>query len=169
MHLTQLFARYQDKDFAETTNPGPARQEIRDANNWMFGFLHLLRFAQDRHFVKAGYQYDYDATDGANYEYIGHRFSAGGQYTLPWWAIRLKYDLDVHVREYRNKNSILPSYNPGTKQRQDDEIVNVIRAELPLPRNFTLAAEYQSTRTTSNIEVFDFNRNVFSLVLSWSY
>jgi hypothetical protein len=45
----------------------------------------------------------------------------------------------------------------------------VFRAELPVPHNFTLAAEYQLTRTHSNIEVFDFSRSVMSLVLSWSY
>ena len=45
----------------------------------------------------------------------------------------------------------------------------MLRAELPLPRNLTLTAEYQTTRTHSNIELFDFSRNVFSLVLSWSY
>ena len=169
MHLTQLFARYQEKDFATTTNPRPVPQESRDANNWMFGFLHLLRFAQDKHFVKAGWQIDYDDTAGRNYEYLGQRFSLGGQYTLPWRAVRLKYDLDAHLREYRNRNSILPTYAPGTKKRQDEEVTNVFRAELPLPRNFTLAAEYQATRTHSNIEVFDFGRNVVSLVLSWSY
>ncbi len=169
MHLTQVFARYQEKDFAKTTNPRPVPQENRDANNWMFGFLHLLRFAQDKHFVKAGWQIDYDATSGRNYEYLGQRLSLGGQYTLPWQGVRLKYDLDAHLRDYRNRNSILPSYAPGTKKRQDEEITNVFRAELPLPRNFTLAAEYQLTRTRSNIEVFDFARNVASLVLSWSY
>ena len=166
MNLTQFFVRYQDKDFAETSPP-PVRQEIRDANNWMGGFLHLLRFAQDRHFVKAGYQYDYDNTDGRNYEYVGHRFTIGGQYTLG--AVRLKYDFDAHLREYRNRNSILPTYAPRTKERYDEEIVNIFRAELPLPSNLTLAAEFQATRTHSNIEVFDFSRNVFSLVLSWSY
>ena len=167
-HLTQGFFRYQDKDFAETSPP-PVRQELRDANNWMFGVLHLVRFAQDRHFLKAGYQYDYDDTDGANYAYVGHRFTAGAQYTLPWRAMRLKYDLDVHVRQYSQVNSILPTYAPGTKKRQDDEIVHVLRAELPLPRNVTLAGEYQASRTHSNIELFDFSRNLFSLVLSWSY
>jgi tetratricopeptide (TPR) repeat protein len=168
-NLTQIFARFQNKDFAKTTEPRQVRQEERDANNWMAGFLHFVRFAQDKHFVKAGWQLDYDDTGGANYEYVGHRFSVGGQYTLPWQAIRLKYDLDVHVRAYTTVNSLFPTYAPGTKQRRDEEITNVLRAEWPLPRSLTLAAEYQTTRTRSNLEVFDFNRNVVSLVLSWSY
>ncbi len=135
----------------------------------MFGFLHFVRFAQDKHFVKAGYQLDYDNTGGADYEYVGHRFSLGGQYTLPWRGIRLKYDFDAHIRAYTNVNALFPTYAPNTKQRADEELVNVLRAEIPLPRNLTLAAEYQNTRVHSNLEVFDFARNVFSVVLSWSY
>jgi hypothetical protein len=167
--LTQVFVRYQNKDFAETTNPRPVRQEERDANNWMGGFLHFVRFAQDKHFLKAGWQLDYDDTGGANYQYLGHRFNLGGQYTLPWLALRLKYDLDAHLRSYSNVNSLFPTYAPGTKRRRDEEITNVLRAELPLPASLTLAAEYQTTRGYSNLEVFDFTRNVFSLVLSWTY
>jgi len=169
MHLTQIFGRYQNKDFQKETNPRPIRQEDRSADNWMFGFLHFVRFAQDKHFVKAGYQLDYDDTGGADYEYVGQRFSLGGQYTLPWRGIRLKYDFDAHIRAYTNVNALFPTYAPNTKQRADEELVNVLRAEIPLPRNLTLAAEYQNTRVHSNLEVFDFTRNVLSLVLSWSY
>lgn len=168
-HLTQIFGRYQNKDFQKQTNPRPIRQEDRSADNWMFGFLHFVRFAQDKHFVKAGWQFDYEQTGGADYVYTGNRFSLGGQYTLPWWAIRLKYDFDAHLRAYSNINAVFPTYAPNTKQRADEELVNVLRAELPLPRNLTLAAEYQNTRVHSNLEVFDFARNVFSVVLSWSY
>lgn len=178
MHLTQIFGRYQNKDFQKETDPRPIRQEDRSANNWMFGFLHFVRFAEDKHFVKAGWQFDYDDTGGADYDYVGNRFTLGGQYTLlfpsPWARvgikdIRLKYDLDVHLRAYSNVNALFPTYAPNTKQRQDEEIVNVLRAELPLPQSLTLAAEYQNTRSHSNLEVFDFSRNVLSLVLSWTY
>jgi len=168
MNLTQGFFRYQSKDFAEGF-PRPVKQEQRDADNCMVGFLHLLRFAQDRHFMKAGYQFDYDQTSGRNYEYAGHRFSAGGQYTLPWGGLRLKYDFDVQLRNYQHKNTMLPSYAPATKRRYDEEFTNTARAELPLPSNFTLAAEFLVTNARSNIEVFDFDRHVFSLVLSWTY
>ncbi len=168
-NLTQFFLRYQNKDFTEPTEPRRIRQENRDANNYMVGFLHFVRFAEDKHFVKGGYQLDHDETGGANYDYVGHRLSLGGQYTLPWQAIRLKYDFDAHRRDYKNPNSLFPTYAPGTKTRHDWELTNVVRAEVPLPASLTLAAEYQFTRTYSNIEIFDFSRNVFSLALSWSY
>src|SRR2546422_7517632 len=168
-HFTQGFVRYQAKNFAEPVNPRPVPDELRDADNYMAGFLHFIRFAENKHFIKAGYQFDWEDTEGRNYSYQGSRYSLGGQYTLPWHAIRLKYDVDLHLRSYTHRNSILPSYAAGSKWREDQEITNVVRAELPLPRNFTLAAEYQNSRVVSNIELFDYTRNVVSLILSWSY
>jgi hypothetical protein len=44
-----------------------------------------------------------------------------------------------------------------------------VRAELPLPKNFTLAFEYQSTLNLSNIAVFDYTRNVYTVMVPWSY
>ncbi len=166
-YLTQLFARYQNKNFNQIIDTLPG--ENRDANNWMIGATQLVRFSEDRHYVKLGYQFDWDDTVGQNYAYVGNRVLAGGQYTLPWLAIRLKYDLDVHFRNYQHKNGLLPTTAPGTTRRQDQEITNIVRAELPLPHSFTLAAEYQRTMNISNIAVFDYTRNVYTLMLSWSY
>jgi tetratricopeptide (TPR) repeat protein len=185
-HLTQAFVRFQDKDFAETVR-GTPRAEDRDARNWLAGFLHLIRFAQDRHFLKVGYQFDYDDTEGSNYEYLGNRVTAGAQYTLPWYDIRLKYDFDVHLRRYRNRNTILPSTAPGTIKRKDDEYTHNVRVELPIAYSpawacgpwgsvrertekcLTLSADYLYSDVHSNVAIFDFKRNVFSLILSWSY
>jgi hypothetical protein len=33
----------------------------------------------------------------------------------------------------------------------------------------TLAASYQNTLARSNIEIFQYTRNVYSLTLSWAY
>jgi tetratricopeptide (TPR) repeat protein len=176
MHLTQLFARYQAKQF--NTEPGTDRNELRDADNYMIGALHLLRFKQDAHFVKLGYQFDYEDTKGDNYRYRGHRFLAGGQYTLPWRAVRLKYDFDVHVRNYTVENTLLPTFAPGTRERRDEELTHIARAEIPLFDTcirrdhcigWTLSAEYQHTSAFSNLAVFDYSRNVFSVILSLVY
>jgi tetratricopeptide (TPR) repeat protein len=166
-YLTQVFARYQHKNFNQLIDTLPA--ENRDANNWMIGGVQLFRFSEDRHYLKIGYQFDWDDTVGQNYEYTGNRITAGGQYTLPWYAIRLKYDLDVHFRNYQNPNTLFPTSAPGTTRRRDTEIVNIVRAELPLPRSFTLAFEYQSTVNMSNLALFDYTRNVYTMMIAWSY
>jgi Tfp pilus assembly protein PilF len=175
-HLTQGFFRFQNKEFFEV-NPLPVADEFRDANNFMVGLLHLLRFSQDRHLIKAGYQFDVEDAQGRNYRYHGHRLLAGAQYTLPWYGMRLYYDFDVHLRDYPHPNSVLPTYAPGTKKRSDQEFNNIVRADLPFAgpslwgnaTRMTLSASYQNTIARSNLEIFDYTRNVYSLSLSWAY
>jgi Tfp pilus assembly protein PilF len=186
-HLTQGFFRFQNKEFFES-NPLPIEEEFRDANNYTWGALHLLRFAGDRHLVKAGYQFDWEDTQGRDYRYHGHRLLAGVQYTLglpaavrkgPFAAsdLRLSYDFDIHLRDYYHKNVVLPSLNPGRKWRQDEEMNNTVRAEVPFDgptvlgetTKMSLAASYQNTVANSNVKVFEYTRNVYSLTLTWSY
>lgn len=102
----------------------------------------------------------------------------GGRSTEWLKDLRLKYDIDIHLRDYLHTNTLLPSTEPGTRTRRDQEVVNAARAEIPflnLCRSgqdciaWTLAAEYQRTSVSSNIQVFDYTRNVFSLILSLSY
>jgi tetratricopeptide (TPR) repeat protein len=181
-NLTTLLARFQDKDFFAV--PGQFRDEDRDARNWMIGGTHVFRFAEDRHYIRVGYQFDYERTDGRNYDYAGNRYLAGGQYTLPWGSTRLKYDFDLHQRHYLHANTLLPAVNPGTREREDLEQNHVFRIEQVLAKNLgptsigcaatapcplTIAAEYQRTVADSNLPVFAFNRNVWSLTLSWQY
>jgi hypothetical protein len=40
---------------------------------------------------------------------------------------------------------------------------------LPLSWSFTLAFEYQSTINMSNLALFDYTRNVYTMMVSWSY
>lgn len=165
-NLTTVQLRFQSKDFAQD---GDLQDERRDGTNFMAGFTHIVRLSGDKHLLKVGYQWDRDDTDGRNFRYTGNRLLAGFQYTLPWAGLRLSYDFDVHFRDYRHKNTnpILPA--PGTRKRADTEMNHVVGLSLPLPRDLTLLAEFQATVNDSNIDVFAYNRNFFSLSLIWSY
>jgi tetratricopeptide (TPR) repeat protein len=165
-NLTTGQTRLQVKNFADDST---ASEEIRDAWNWMMGLLHIFRFEADKHLIKVGYQFDVEDADGKNFRYLGHRLLAGAQYTLPSWETRLKYDFDLHLRDYHHRHSLLPADAPNTKKRKDTEQTHVVRVEQPLPHNLTLAAEYQAILAHSNLAIFSFNRNVYSLTLSWQY
>ncbi len=181
-NLTTILGRFQNKDFYPS--PGQLFDEDRDARNWMVGLTHVFRFAQDKHYVRVGYQFDYENADGRNFTYAGNRFLAGGQYTLPWGSTRLKYDFDLHQRHYQHANTLLPILNPGTREREDLEQNHVVRVEQVLVANIgpasigcaptapcplTLSAEYQRTVAESNLAVYAYTRNVWSLTLSWQY
>ena len=122
----------------------------------MVGFVHVFRFGADKHLLRFGYQFDLEDAEGRNFSYTGHRSLAGGQYTTPWGGTRLRYDYEIHFRAY-------------TVRRKDTEQFHFFRIEKPLPNNLTLSAEYQGDFSESNLAVFDFHRNVFSLILTWTY
>lgn len=166
-NLTTLVGRVQFKNFLQDATTPPAQN--RGARNWMVGPTHVLRFAGDRHLIRVGYQYDFEDAEGNDFQYQGHRAVTGGQYTLPWGETRLRYDYEVHFRDYPNTQAILPVTAPGTMKRKDTEQLHSFRIEKPLPHDLTLSAEYLGTFNQSNLAVFDFHRNVFSLILTWTY
>ena len=57
----------------------------------------------------------------------------------------------------------------GTMKRHDTEQTHIFRIEKPLPRDLTLSVEYQGVYSQSNLAVFNFHRNLFSLILTWQY
>jgi len=164
--------RFQDKGYgqeSQTINP-----EKRSGQNYMVGLTHAFRFANDRHLIKVGYQWDFDDLDGPNsrgrdFSYYGNRVLAGGQYTLPWFGIRLTDDFDVHLREYLHNDAVYPTPAPGTTRRIDTEYTNVFAVVTPLPQNFAFTVSYQFSFDHSNLDVYQYHRNVVSAILSWTY
>jgi tetratricopeptide (TPR) repeat protein len=173
-HLTSLQGRVEVKDYREDLDRQLGDDESQDAVNYLVGLVHLVRFSGDRHYLKAGYQFDYDDTVGRNYAYHGHRLLAGGQFTLPWGDVRLIYDFDVHFRNYLHANSLLPSSAPGTRERYDREYTHTVRVEVPLPwftreQAFFVTAEYLRKDADSNLPSFEYHRNYGAIYFTWQY
>ncbi len=165
-HLTTVQGRIERKDFADDP---PDPDEVQDATNGMVGVVHTMFFGGGKHLIRLGYQFDVDAAKGQNFDYLGHRVLAGAMYTLPVWGLRLRYDFEFHHRDYQHLNTVFPSAAPGTVKRKDDEQNHVARLELPLPHGLTLAVEYLHTVSRSNLAAYSFDRDVYSLLLSWVY
>jgi tetratricopeptide (TPR) repeat protein len=176
-NLTTLIGRSQFKNFLQDSQTLP--QLNRDARNWMIGPTHVFRFAEDKHLIRVGYQFDFEDAEGSDFSYTGHRGVAGGQYTLPWGATRLRYDYEVHFRFYDNVNTF-PAATGDFRKRKDTEQLHSFRIEKPLPDwafSFpreakwepTLSLEYQGDFSQSNVSLYNYHRNVFSLILTWTY
>jgi tetratricopeptide (TPR) repeat protein len=166
-HLTNVLGRVDVKQYSETRPL--TRDEFQDGVNWLVGVTHVVRFAADRHYVKAGYQFDVEDTDGRNYQYHGHRFLAGAGYTLPWKQIRLSYDFDLHYRDYTRTNTVYPLNREESRERSDREYTNVARVDVPLPQDFSITLEYVGKIARSNIAVFEYTRNVYTIYVNWLY
>jgi hypothetical protein len=145
---------------------------VRDGFNYLIGAVHFFLFDEGRHFIKAGYQFDYDATDGANWEYAGHHLIFAAQYTLSWQDIRLRYELDFHHRAYTHYNSLIPAQAPGTTRRRDQEtihLVSVAKDVVLKSQHFTASLEYLFDHNDSNLPPYAYNRHVVTSSLTWRF
>jgi len=172
-NLTTGIFRYQIKTFYnEPANNDPRffGPDVRDGYNTMVGVSHVFRLFNDAHFVRFGYQYDNENTDGSNFTYRGNKFLTGGQVSLPIPTLRLRYNLDIHWRDYNaGPNTFFPTTAPGTVKRKDVQYNHLVQLIDELPYNFSLIFQYQYLRNDSNIGVYDYTKNVFSLIVSWTY
>lgn len=172
-NLTSGTVRYQIKTFYNEPANNDARffgPDVRDGFNTMVGASHIFRLFNDAHFVRFGYQYDNENTEGSNFTYRGHKFLTGGQISLPIPTFRLRYNFDLHWRNYNaNENSFFPTNAPGTVKRKDMQYNHLVQLVDELPYNFSVIFQYQHLRNDSNIGIFDYTKNVFSLIVNWTY
>jgi tetratricopeptide (TPR) repeat protein len=170
-NLTTLLQRYQQKAFFGEPGDNDIRfnSELRDAYNTMFGLLHVFRFANDKVLVRVGYQYDMENAKGGAFSYTGNRFQTGGQVTLPWGGISVWYDYAVHWRAYENAQTLFVNDTGQLSQRYDIEQTHVVQMIKPLSEHFTLAAQYQRIRNDTNIPIYDYTKNVYTMLVTWAY
>lgn len=179
-NLTTALYRYRKQDFF---NEEAAQNDIRfgggvlNANNFrdgynnMLGILHAFRFANDRLILRIGYQYDNESTEGGAFSYQGDRLLTGGQLKIPWGDMTLRYDYDVHWRDYKNTQTF-PFFTDGDgklAKRHDIQQTHLVQLTKPLPNHFSITAQYQGIRNESRIPVYDYSKNVWTFIVTWAY
>ena len=166
-NLALLEARIQTEQFF---NQGPIPpQENRNGTDYMVGVSHVMQLLGGKAQTRLGYQFDYDNTQGSDYDYVGNRVLVGASYTLPWFGITVGDNFDVWLRNYLNVNAVFPVTAPGTVERFDTQYTNVLSIGLPLSRGLSLSLDWQYINQQSNIDVFAYKRNVVSLIMTWTY
>ena len=175
--FTQVFARYQYKDFKTFRDDqlGLPVNQTRSGINWMFGAMQYWRFANDRGYVRAGYTFDTDRTGGgdivqvgvptnADWSYIGNRLSTGVAYQ-PLTATTLQLAFDYYRQDYSNPNT----FSPNLVKRNDNVYLLTGTAVRDLNSWLWLAFQYSYTRDQSNVDVFNYTRNIVSLTLGGAF
>lgn len=167
-NMTHFQYRLQVKDFFDDDDV--VRREVRDALNSAVGPTHYFLFEGGLHYIKIGYQYDYDGAEGKNWTYWGNRALVGGHYTLPWQNIRLRYDLDYHHRSYKYRNSLIPATAPNTKERRDGELAHFVSVAKDFHEGrLTISLDYLFDDNRSNLDAYAYKRHVITTSLTWRF
>jgi len=171
-NLTTFVQRYQRKMFYGEPGDNDNRfvGDLRDAHNWMVGLLHVFRFASDKVLIRFGYQFDMENAAGTSFSYTGNRFQTGGQVAMPWGGVTMRYDYDIHWRAYKNGQILfVDDQLQSGQQRFDIEQSHFVQILKPISKNFTVAAQYQRVRNDTNIPVYDYTKNVYTMLVTWVY
>jgi tetratricopeptide (TPR) repeat protein len=170
--FTQFQMRYQIKNFQDDRFAG---NSFRDGNNWLAGITQYVYFADGTGHIRFGYAFDTDRTGGgspsaatpgvqshADWAYKAHRLSVG--LSVPeFWTLRPTFAFDYYRLDYDNPNSFSPN---GTIRRRDSVMFFTASIGRRLTDWLSITADYNYTRDQSNLQVFDYNRSVFSLTLN---
>lgn len=164
--------RYQDKDFQHGLF---AANSFRDGKNWLAGVTQFFYFANGAGQARIGYIYDSDRTGGgsptvavvgnqtnADWAYRGHRVAAGLSLP-PVMTVRLNLAFDYYRQDYDNPSSFSPT---GTTRRLDEILFFTGTLSRNITDNVSIALEYNYTRDQSNVTLFDYARNVYSVTLN---
>lgn len=170
-HLSTLLYRHQTKNFFREPGDNDVRfaPESRDAQNNMIGLLHVFRFAQDHYLVRLGYQHDTEAAAGTSFTYTGNRLQTGGEVVLPWQKMVVRLDYEMHRRDYKYVQTVFLDNAGQLAARSDTEHDLFLQVTKPLPHRLTVALQYQGIWNNSNIPVYNYTKNVFTALVTWTY
>jgi tetratricopeptide (TPR) repeat protein len=172
--FTVASVRYRLSNYFDDVPPGE-ENDVRERDGWAVraGFYQYLLFNKQRSSLRASYHYEGSRNEGTDWEYNSHEFGVALQ-TAFWWDMTLTVEGTYTHFGYLHINSFaadpLGDLTPAdTQTRKDNRFIGVVALTRPLGRFLTLTASYVHTSNLSNLDFFDYHRNIWSLALTGRY
>lgn len=151
--FAQVFVRYQVKDYLkDSISP----DEDRDGNDSGIGGAWFYLIAEKKGFLNARYEFNREDTDGRNWRYAGHKFGVSFLYPL---ADKLTFNLggEGYLQNYEKTHT---AFN---KKRNDKTYTYNTMFSYNIYDDMNIQAQYAYIRGESNIVVYDYDKNIFTL------
>ena len=160
-------------DLAEPPNlPGVNEHDYRDRDGWGYGgtLQHAVPVGRESA-LYVGLRYVGFAADGKEYDFNGGELFSGVETLLPG-QIALRGEAGIGYFPFANQSSYIDPPNvPGSFEGDDrEDVAYRVRVELErgLGAGFSLLARYRYTNRMSNVDVFDYDRHVAGLYVTYS-
>jgi len=112
-----------------------------------------------------GYRYRYYVSDGREWKYMSHVFSAGLEFEFPF-DLRLLTRASYEFRDFANPSTFPDREDVGfqyalsSQDRQEHEVGFLAELEKDLSENLSVSARWSWLDSESNRRVYDYTRNV---------
>jgi tetratricopeptide (TPR) repeat protein len=154
-HIIELYVAHAGKNYFTTiANPELQDQSVNGLDSYLSW---IWMFWDGRGMFNLKYGYNIDHARGVNFESQGHRFTGNAIFPVIG-ALRLQLGGEVYLQPYRNPNVLFDNI-----QRSDQTYSGTAGLYWDIDRNYTVIAQYQKIRAFSNIFIYDFDREVYSL------
>jgi hypothetical protein len=160
--MSQLTYRY-----GSTTYFAAPFHEVRDGLENAVGGTQTFYFAQGSRYLTLGYQFgteDPYKSVGNDYQLRYHQAFVGGGFPA-WWNTRVELLYLFRYDDYTKRNSVVDF----RKTRQDSENNMFASVSKPITDHIRVVVSYTGIIHPSNINLFDYRRNVVSGLLEISY
>ncbi len=171
---SQFSARVSYLDFKFPVTPAPlpfsAGYRDRDGIGWGLTAQHAYPLSSQTE-LQVGVSYAGFSADGGEYDYNGGELFAGFETLLPA-AVRLRAVAGVGWFPFENQSSYEdPPGSGGLESDDREDVAFRIRTELEreLGAGFSLLARYRYQNRASNVAVFDYDRHVVGLYVTYGF
>lgn len=158
-HIAHFSLGYSRREMVEAALD---KDEERDSDiiTGSIGYIHP--FAQDKGVFNLGYEYSKDKAKGRNWENTGNRISAG---ILAPLAEKLSLTIsgEAFLQDYDNTHSVF-----GVK-REDKIYSGSAGLIWDFMKNMNLNLQYSHTTADSNIAIYDYKRNIYTVGMQLSF
>jgi len=150
----------------------PGEEDVRNRDGWSLrpGITQFWGFNQQRSYLRLGYEFQVSRNEGSDWEYNSHRFAVGLNTPLRW-GVKLDLEGAYRRRSYLHANSF-DSRPLGVRtaldedERRDDRFTASVVLTREFGRHFILSAGYAHTSNISNIGLFEYGRNIWTLAFT---
>ena len=167
-HLGQVFIRYRkvEHDFdwvRKKLGSSSVQEEDRDANNFSAGAGYFYLFSGNKGLVNINLEAEDNNADGANWDYVAIKTSAGILY--PFFDNRLKASLfaDLYYQDFSHDNTLFGN------ERRDATYTVQAALTYAIIRQMDISLGYAHVRDDSNIGVYDFRKNLYTVNVEYRF
>jgi tetratricopeptide (TPR) repeat protein len=152
------------------------RERDRDGHSWLVGARHTIGVPRLRSTFRLGWEFERFAARGTEYSFRANSLIAGVFVALPW-QLGLDASGVVTWRPFDHPSTFPDPPAPvfeveyGLSGDDRDERYTGVGVSLarPLGRGLTASAGWRWERNRSNVDVFDYRRQVFGAYLTWGW
>jgi tetratricopeptide (TPR) repeat protein len=157
VHLLQASVKLQFKDYQKYTE-GSDPDEDRDGVDYGAGVSYLYPIAGDAGFVNLRYELNREDTDGVNWGYLGNKLSAGALYPLSSLreGLKIASGIEMYFQNY------IEEHTAFNEKRTDGTYTFYLMPVYTVMKDVDLRMNYVYMRGSSNIELYDYDKNIIS-------